>query len=143
MQELWEKNIDWEKDIDWDEPLEATMKDKWSSIVDSLQKAIQVTIPRQYFPLDNDSDKVQELHTFADASLKAYGAVVYIQYGSHTTFLIAKTRVAPLIKLTLLKLELMAALVATRLTKFVITSLGGHYHDIPIHLWSDSQIVLH
>ena len=69
--------------------------------------------------------------------------MVYIQQGSQVSFVIAKTHIAPLSKLTLPKLELMAALVATRLTKFVVSSLDGLYHDIPIHLWSDSQIVLH
>jgi len=37
----------------------------------------------------------------------------------------------------------MAALVATRLTKFAVNSLGECCCDMPIHLWSDSQIVLH
>ena len=109
--------------------------------MESLQKAIQVSIPRQYFPSGDISDKTQNIHTFADASLKAYGAVVYIQQGDCITFLIAKTRVAPLSKLTLPKLELMAALVATRLTKFAVNSLDECCCGMPIHLWSDSQIV--
>jgi len=37
----------------------------------------------------------------------------------------------------------MAALVATSLTKFAVNSLGECCRDMPIHLWSDSQIVLH
>ena len=69
--------------------------------------------------------------------------MVYIQQGSQVSFVIAKTRAALLSKLTLPKLELMAALVATRLIKFVVNSLDGLYHYIPVHLWSDSQIVLH
>ena len=69
--------------------------------------------------------------------------MIYIQQGSQVSFVIAKTRVVPLSKLTLPKLELMTALVATRLMKFVVSSLDGLYHDIPIHLWSHSQIVLH
>jgi len=52
-------------------------------------------------------------HTVADARLKAYGAVVYIQQGSQVSFVITKARVALLRKFTLPKLELMAALVAT------------------------------
>ena len=136
MQELWQKNVG------WDEPLEQSVRDKWSSIVDDLLKAAHVSISRRYFTTDQDCN-IQELHTFADASLKAYGAVVYLQQGSQVSFVIAKTRVAPLNKLTLPKLELMAALVATRLTKFVNNALDGFFHDIPVHLWSDSQIVLH
>ena len=54
----------------------------------------------------------------------------------------AKTQVAPIKKLTLPQLELMAALVATRLRKFVIAALGILYNNISVHLWSDSQIVL-
>ena len=56
------------------------------------------------------------LHSFADASLKAYGAVVFLTQGNEVSFIIAKSRVAPLKQLTLPRLELMAALVATRLT---------------------------
>ena len=37
----------------------------------------------------------------------------------------------------------MATLVATRLGKFVIDALGNLYNNISVHLWSDSQIVLH
>ena len=71
------------------------------------------------------------------------GAIVYIQQGNETSFVMAKTRVAPLKQLTLLKLELMAAVVATRLAKFVTASFSGHYDSMLVHLWSDSQIVLH
>ena len=82
--------------------------------------------------ISSDQDyNIQELRTFADASLNAYGVVVYILQGNQILFVVAKTRVAPLRKLTLPKLELMAALVATRLTKFVANSLDGLYHNIP------------
>jgi len=82
MQELWVNKIS------WDEPLEDSTKAKWSEIVDSLQKAIHVSIPRQYFPSGDKSDKTREIHTFADVSLKAYEAVVYIQRGDCITFLL-------------------------------------------------------
>jgi len=35
----------------------------------------------------------------------------------------------------------MAALIATRLTKFAVNSLCECCCDMPIHLWSDSRIV--
>ena len=53
----------------------------------------------------------------------------------------AKTRVASLKEITLPKLELMAALIATRVSKFIVTSLS--LQDISIHLWTDSQIALY
>ena len=57
------------------------------------------------------------------------------------SFVTAKTRVAPLKALTIPRLELMATMIAARLTKFVLTAL--HVHNPPIFMWSDSQIVLH
>ncbi|XP_065911245.1 uncharacterized protein [Dysidea avara] len=129
----------------WDEPLEPSIREQWNNIADNLQKAVHGSISRRYFTVDDDdcNTQAQEIHGFADASLKAYGAVIYIQQANEVSFVIAKICVAPLSKLTLHKLELMAALVATRLTKFVTESLNSFYPHTPVHLWSDSQIVLH
>ena len=84
---------------------------------------------------------MDQLHIFADASTKAYGAVAYLASNNHTAFIMAKTRVAPLKELTLPRLELMAAVVATRVSVFIIASLS--LQETPLYLWSDSQIVLH
>jgi len=57
------------------------------------------------------------------------------------SFVLAKTPVAPLKQLTLPRLEVMAALVGTRVTQFVVTHIP--LQDPTIFMWSDSQIVLH
>ena len=54
-----------------------------------------------------------------------------------------KSRVAPLKTLTLPRLEHMAAVTASRAAKFVQTSLSPANKLITVHLWTDSQIVLH
>ena len=91
IQELWQKNMDWDENLD-----EATTN-KWNEIADDLQAAAKATIQRCYFTHSySDKDQLPQLHVFADASSKAYGAVVYIQQGNETTFIIAKARVAPL-----------------------------------------------
>jgi len=78
------------------------------------------------------------IHCFADASQKAYGAIIFL---TQVSFVLAKTCAASLKQLTLPRLELMAALVATRLIQFVVTHLP--LQNSSIFMWSDSQIVLH
>ncbi|XP_070573704.1 uncharacterized protein [Ptychodera flava] len=55
----------------------------------------------------------------------------------------AKARVAPTSDLSLPRLELMAALIGTRLSKFVINALSGKINITQRYLWSDSQIALY
>jgi hypothetical protein len=84
-----------------------------------------------------------QLHIFADASIKAYGAVAYLHHGIEISMVVAKSRVAPLKKLTLPQLELMAALIGARLAKFVQRTLTQRYDSLTVKLWTDSEIVLH
>ena len=53
------------------------------------------------------------------------------------------SRVAPVETLTLPKLELMAAVMATRLAQFIRSALIHKLSSVSVHLWSDSQIMLH
>ncbi|XP_043202130.1 uncharacterized protein LOC122370531 [Amphibalanus amphitrite] len=78
-----------------------------------VEELHQISIPRCLRPDRQDICDVS-LHTFTDASEKAFGAVTYIRYvfsdGSVTvTFVAAKTRVAPLSATSIPRLELMGA----------------------------------
>ena len=57
----------------------------------------------------------------------------------------SKSCVAPLKVITFPKLELMAAIIATQLMQFVISSLCFQPTDLlnHIHMWTDGQIALH
>ena len=66
---------------------------------------------------------------------------MFLTEGNLVSFVTAKTRVAPLKALTIPRLELMAALVATRLTCFVMKAVPDL--NLSVFMWSDSQIVLH
>ncbi|CAG2229330.1 unnamed protein product [Mytilus edulis] len=72
--------------------------------------------------------------------MKAYGAVayMYLSKGHSAALVMAKTRVAPVKKLTLPQLELMAAVIGARLTQHLKSTL----ECTDVTLWSDSQIVL-
>ena len=106
-------------------------------------KLSQFTVPRTYFSTSDTS--TFHLYAFADASTKAYGAVVYICRNQETSLVMSKSRVAPIKTITLPKLELMAAVMATRLVQFVVSSLHFQSNDQSnhTHLWTDSQIALH
>ena len=132
MQKLWICQVT------WDEPLSEDLCTEWREIATDLVAVTRLSIRRRYFEVPFTHPV---LHCFADASLKAYGAVVFFVLQNEVSFVAAKSRVAPLKQLTLPRLELMAALVATRLTQFVLNTI--ELPDPSIFIWSDSQIVLH
>ena len=84
----------WQKRIDWDESLDKDLQDKWLTIAMDIQDATSMVISRHYFT-NEDLSPATQLHVFADTSIKAYGAVAYLQVNNHTAFVIAKTKVAP------------------------------------------------
>ena len=101
---------------------------------------------RSYFPQPwNLSLKNLEVIAFGDASPLAYGAVVYIRTkheGKYmVSFCVAKTRVAPVKEVTLPRLELLAALLAARLSDYVRNCLM--IPEARTMCYTDSTIVLH
>ena len=86
------------------------------------------------------------MHGFADASLKAYCAVIYFvcesPEGITVTLLTSKTRVAPVKTQTIPRLELMAgrtfALLMDTVRKALETELELEY----VRMWTDSKTVL-
>ncbi len=139
IQDLWRRNLP------WDTLIPADLQQKWLSIAADIQESVteHATLPRHYFPVAVKPHDNVELHVFADASTVAYGAVALLRHNTSTSFVMAKTRVAPLKTLTLPQLELMAATIAARLANFIHQSLSERFHNLCVILWSDSQIVLH
>ncbi|GFT77477.1 integrase catalytic domain-containing protein, partial [Nephila pilipes] len=135
----------WTKGLGWDEEFPDELQQNWLQWCKEITLFSEFKIPRCYFPnMELNFDNVQ-LHVFGDANLACYGAVAYFRFENnlreiYTSFIISKSRVAPLKKLTLPRLELMAALIASRLVKY-LTKLFPKIKRVI--LWSDSTIVLH
>ena len=67
IQELWRKQVS------WDEPLYDDFNSKWCQIATDIEEAAKTVMPRRYSVMS--TDQCVYLHVFADASMKAYGAV--------------------------------------------------------------------
>jgi transposase InsO family protein len=132
LQELWQQKFE------WDAPLPENIQEKWRCLVTDLNSVTATTFPRHYFENTSRDPSNTCIHIFCDASLVSYGATAYICRENQSTLMMAKTRVAPLKRLTLPRLELLAAVTGSRLCKHIQQNTGIRQ----IHLWSDSQIVL-
>ena len=138
MQRLWELKID------WDDPLPTDVHTAWSQWRSELKCLSSKHIPRCYFPDGADVVAI-ELHGFSDASEDAYAAVVYLRLTDstgqvHTSMVMSKTKVAPIKRLTIPRLELCGAHLLSRLLHHV-----QQVFNIPLnctYAWVDSTIVL-
>ncbi|XP_061512577.1 uncharacterized protein LOC133393137 [Anopheles gambiae] len=135
MQELWLLKSG------WDEPVPNHICKKWKAI-QSDWKMLSEYRTNRYALLP---DATVEFHTFTDASEAAYGACVYARCENaagevRISLLASKSRVAPLKRVTLPRLELSAAV------------LGAHLHHrvkeamqivcAESFFWSDSTVTL-
>ena len=117
---------------------------QWRCLTEEFEAISEITIPRCYFLREHHAIVSQQLHGFSDASMRAYAAVVYLrteyENGHVRVCLISsKTRVAPLKEQTIPRLELLGAVILSRLVSCVCKSPNLNY---PIHCWTDSLTVL-
>lgn len=133
----------WTLGIDWDASLPEDHLHTWRSIHKELALLSKIRIPRH---VSFSHACAVELHGFADASEAGYAAVIYVRCvysdGTLTVWpLLAKTRVAPLKRVTLPRLELCGVHLLAQLIRYVISTLS-HIKFTDHRLWCDSKIVL-
>ncbi|GFW24684.1 integrase catalytic domain-containing protein [Trichonephila clavipes] len=132
----------WSLKIDWIDELPSERAKEWHRFLEDFNSVRSICIGRCI--VHPQATRV-ELHGFADASEKCYGAVIYCRSqspdGATTVKLvISKSRVAPVKSVTMPQLELCAAVLLAKLMKRVETAL--QMKTPPVYLWSDSTIVL-
>ena len=68
----------WKSKIAWDEPLNEEFHAEWKVIATGLKAASELSVKRCYYQFAITQPSI---HCFADASLRAYGALVFIVQG--------------------------------------------------------------
>lgn len=137
MQDLWRINIDWKEEVP------KTIVERWKAFQADVLNLRDIHIPR--WNQHSNGLKVQ-WHIFCDASQLAYGACIYLRVTKpddqiSSMLVSSKVRVAPIKSRTIPCLELLGAVTAVELWKYV--SSACDLADAPAFFWTDSMIVLH
>ena len=132
--------------LGWDQPLTGRLLEKWQQLSSSLQQNQPFLTARCYINCTQNHSPLYKLCGFCDASLKAYGAVVYLVIetpdGCHSRIVASKTRVSPLKAQTIPRLELLSALLLSRLVATVTRALEGELTLTEPHCFTDSTVTL-
>jgi hypothetical protein len=134
----------WQAEVSWDDPLPPRLADTWRQFVFELSSLQQLRVPR-FVGSGLGAEIV--LCGFCDASERGYAAVVYARVqrpdGRVSVSLVGtKTKLAPLNKSTIPRLELCAALLLARWMARIRGTLGIRLTVVDWYAWSDSEIVL-
>ncbi|XP_025836105.1 uncharacterized protein LOC112906362 [Agrilus planipennis] len=139
MQQMWLLKLD------WDDVLSEELRVEWDKFLKNILELSDLKISRWLF---SDKNAISiEIHGFADSSLRAFGACIYLRviYEDHTVsckLICSKSRVAPLKSITIPKLELSACLLLSKLAAKVVETYNNTFKIASVNLWTDSQIAL-
>ena len=128
--------------IGWDDPLPDEMRIEWMTFFQQLFAMETVSFLRCLTPENAMGDPI--LILFSDGSELAYGACAYIRWQlSDQTYaarlIAAKSRVAPIRKTSIVRLELNGAVIAKRLAEFVKDE--SRFEFVKVYYIVDSEIV--
>ncbi|XP_075247024.1 uncharacterized protein LOC142340334 [Convolutriloba macropyga] len=130
----------------WDDVLPPEMIERFESWSSELPRFGLMKIPRSHF---SGSFEYLELHVFGDKPQEVFSAVAFLrallnssdnEKRKEQAFVIGKARIAPMKVLTVPKLELQAALLASRLREEICEALTIQIQRT--FMWTDSTTVL-
>ena len=130
--------------ISWEDELPVEMVHQWNRWISSTVGIDKFIRSRCLIP-NGFEDAYCELHSFSDASQRAYGCCIYIRVVIkigmiHTILVCSKARVNPKRAVTMPRLELQAAVLSVKMESSVRTALL--FGVLPTYVWTDSEMVL-
>ena len=114
---------------EWDDELSGTHLHTWNQWLQDFHKLCAIEVPRCLKPANFGDTTNTQIHHFADASEKGYGVAAYIRSTNtdgqvHCMLLFGRSRVAPLKKVTMPRMELTATTVAIRISLMITQQLA-------------------
>ncbi|CAM1295397.1 Uncharacterised protein r2_g452 [Pycnogonum litorale] len=133
----------WIQGLGWDEEFPPEFESDVKNWIAELPLVKRVRIPRC---IQNPNPVHQSYHVFSDSSSTAYAAVIFVRSvysdGSVTVrYVVGKSRVTPIKAVSIPRLELMAAVLGSRLPSRLSEVLG--INPLSIWFWTDSMDVIH
>ena len=130
--------------LSWDVNIPSKLAHKWRCWLKSLKDISDLEFQRCVVP-DGFEDGSMELHHFSDASEAAYGACSFLRIINskgqiHVAFLARKSRLAPIKRVTIPRLELAAVVIASKLDFIIRRELQVLL--LQSTFWTDSQITI-
>ena len=131
--------------IGWDDVILPKQMKQWQGWLDDLPKLSSFKMERSLRPEEFGQTESISMHHFSDASEVGYGVVSYLRLVNgegevRCSFLMSKSRVAPIKKISIPRMELTAACVAVRVDQMIKREL-----ELPVEetfFWTDSMTVL-
>ena len=129
--------------IKWEEMIPEEIQLLWKKFVKLISAIKDIRIKHCVIPeLIHNLASVQ-VHGFCDSSSVAYCAVVYLRKLSTSgavdvRFLAAKTKVAPLKKATIPRLELLSCVLLANLVSSILPTLSDWGYDKSVTCWNDN-----
>ncbi|XP_054276868.1 uncharacterized protein LOC128995865 [Macrosteles quadrilineatus] len=145
---LWAKCLIqkiWTLGLDWDQTLPTDIINQSVKYFENLPQLSRLNIPR---PVLSPGNNEAQLHGFCDASEVGYGCAVYLRIVDnnglvHSNLIMAKSKVAPLKKLSIPRLELCGAALLIKTMIYCHDIFNSKLGIIPAFAWTDSVVVLH
>jgi len=133
--------------LEWDAPINSLTRTRFLDVLKLLTELRNVEFPRSIVPDNIDDETLPDLVVFGDGSQQAFCTLAYARWklndGGYSCRLISgKTRVAPIKKISVPRIELLGALASVRLATNIEEALGHNLTFKKRNFFTDSTAVL-